>query len=110
MVIKEKEITLEKAGALLLSSGLSVPDDTDYTAGFFHSRKLIGTGSISGRILKGIAVHRDYRGENITARIVTHLSSRCLEKGLDNFFIFTKYSEMEKFSKSGIFRCRICKR
>ena len=101
MLIKEKKITSEKAKSLLLSSGLSVPGDIDYTAGFFHGSLLIGTGSVSGNILKGIAVHEDYRGENITAKIITHLASVCLKKGFDNFFIFTKFSEKDKFEDLG---------
>ena len=101
MIIKEKKIPLSRAVPLLISSGLTVPEDIDYTAGLFHNGELVGTGSISGNILKGIAVHTDYQGQNITAKIVTHLTSICFEKNLDNFFIFTKYSEKDKFADLG---------
>ena len=101
MIIKEKKIQLSRALPLLKSAGLNAPDNTDYTAGFYSGDKLVGTGSICGNILKGIAVHSDYRGENITSKIVSTLTDECFRREYSNFFIFTKDSEKDKFISLG---------
>ena len=102
MIIKEKKIQLSRALPLLESAGLKAPENTDFTAGFYSGDKLVGTGSICGNILKGIAVDSDFRGENITSKIVSTLSDECFRRGSSNFFIFTKDSEKDKFSSIGL--------
>ena len=101
MFLREKEISIIKAFPLLESSGLDMPDDSDYTVGVYSGEELVGTGSVCGCVLQGIAVKKEYRGLEITSRIVTNLVMKCIERSIDNFFIFTKFTEKEKFISMG---------
>ena len=101
MIVREKEIQLKKALPLLEASGLKAPENTDFTAGFYSGDKLVGTGSLCGNILKGIAVDSSFRGENITSQIVSTLIDECFRREVYNFFIFTKEREKEKFRNLG---------
>ncbi|MBR6528732.1 MAG: adenylyltransferase/cytidyltransferase family protein [Firmicutes bacterium] len=95
-----EEIEIEKAEALLEACGLSVPRGIDYTAGVFNDDgKLVATGSLKGDMIQGIAVDPDFQGEDLTAKIFTHLIQTTTEESL---YLFTKPDKVQQFVGLGM--------
>lgn len=92
---------LECVKALLESHGLSLDDDVEYTIGIFRDEELIGTGSVSGKVIKCVAVSEKIKGEGISAKIVTSLLHYLSGKGVHHVFIFSKPESAEQFRSLG---------
>lgn len=97
----EKQINIKESEKLLKELDLKIPKGVDYTVGIFDGNNMIGTGSISGDILKGIGVKEDYQGLGIMAKIISNLLIKCSENNKKNIFIYTKYSEKKNFVHLG---------
>lgn len=106
----EKEIRLESTEAkrdlldLLAKFDLTFSDHIDYTMGLYDGSKLIGTGSLSGRVLRDIAIDADYQGKKLTHRILDHLIKEGERRGIKGFQIFTKPEKVPVFERDG-FTC-----
>ena len=78
-MITEREIFLtnpdEKAAVIefLNGFGLTFTGNIDYTMGLFEDGKLIGTGSLGGRVMRDIAISKDYQKKGLTRRIIRNL-------------------------------------
>lgn len=96
----EKEPLLE----LLARYELTFSDHIDYTVGLYDGEKLIATGSLSGRVLRDIAVDEEYRGQGLTHQILDALIEEGQRRGIKGFQIFTKPSAVPVFEKHG-FTC-----
>lgn len=95
-----EEIQMEKAIELLNKCGLSEPKGVDYTAGVFNdSGKLVATGSLKGDMIQGIAVDPDFQGEDLTAKVFTHLIQKTDE---DSLYLFTKPLKVQQFVGLGM--------
>jgi [citrate (pro-3S)-lyase] ligase len=101
-VWEEKEI--EEPGMiqdLLASLGLRHPGKTDYTLGLYYNGSLVGTGSLVGDTIQGLAVRPDFQGEGLAARIVSHLLKKAFDSAKEDLFIFTKPEEAWRFKELG---------
>ena len=95
-----EEIEIEQAETLLAACGLSVPGGIDYTAGVFNDDgKLVATGSLKGDMIQGIAVDPEFQGEDLTAKIFTHLIQTTTEESL---YLFTKPDKVQQFVGLGM--------
>lgn len=95
-----EEIEIEKASGLLESCGLSVPRGIDYTVGVFNdSGKLVATGSLKGDMIQGIAVDPSCQGEDLTAKVFTHLIQTTTSESL---YLFTKPDKVQQFVGLGM--------
>lgn len=78
-MITEREIFLtdpeEKARVVefLKEFDLTFTGNIDYTMGLFDDGKLIGTGSLGGRVMRDIAISKDYQKKGLTHRIIRNL-------------------------------------
>lgn len=70
--------------------GLKLPQKIDYTVGIYDGEKIIGTGSVSGNILKGIGINSEYQNEGIMGKIITHLMNKSISLGHDELYVYTK--------------------
>ncbi|MFZ7102461.1 MAG: [citrate (pro-3S)-lyase] ligase [Peptococcaceae bacterium] len=86
---------------LFASFDLHDVTNTDYTVGIFEDKKLIGTGSLKGDILMGIAVDRAQQGCGISGRILSHLLKVAVERGIQTLYIFTRPEKEGAFSSFG---------
>ncbi len=105
-----EEIKLNQASALLAACNLTAPRGVDYTAGVFlrsdgfdtaQNDCLAACGSLKGDMIQGIAVDPAFQGEDLTAKLMTHLASRAAEKGIHSLYLFTKPEKAVQFAGIG---------
>lgn len=81
--------------------GLGYEKDIEYTIALLDDSKIIGTGSISGKVLKSIAVDPQRRGEGIASKIITRLVKEQFRRGRTKIFLFTSPDKIEQFISLG---------
>ncbi|MDD2499044.1 MAG: GNAT family N-acetyltransferase, partial [Desulfitobacteriaceae bacterium] len=107
--IKEKvlkptsESDQKRLDAFLCRQGLTLDKDIEYSMVLTDSGKIVAAGSFSGRILKCIAVDKEYQGEGLAARVVTHLINEQYHRGRTHLFIYTKPENKLVFSDMGFY-------
>lgn len=90
--------------ALLASGGLRDEGDTELTALLTGADgRLLACGSLSGRILKQIAVDPAAEGAGGCAAIVTALVQQALERGVVHPFLYTKPAHTALFRSLGFY-------
>lgn len=95
--------SIEPAEALLMRCGLKPPTGVDYTMGIFTSAdgRLIATGSLKGDMIQGLAVDPDTQGEDLSAKVLTHLINKAIETGRRTLYLFTKPESAQKLASIG---------
>ncbi|MCK5600109.1 [citrate (pro-3S)-lyase] ligase [bacterium] len=99
MVLKGAQ--LDKAESLLSRLGLVLEEDVEYTVGLFNGDELIGTGSLSGNILKCIGVDPKFQEGGLTTKIVNELISYQNQRGIHHLFLFTTPTNAALFEGLG---------
>jgi [citrate (pro-3S)-lyase] ligase len=84
----------------LEQQNLEYEDNVEFTLKVIDdaSGEMVGTGSIEGAIIKCIAVDSNYRGEGISALILSALVKEQFNRGRKHFFVFTDPSNIEEIS------------
>ena len=106
-MITEREIFLtdpeEKARVVefLKEFDLTFTGNIDYTMGLFDDGKLIGTGSLGGRVMRDIAISKDYQKKGLTHRIIRNLQVVSNRRGITGNQIFTKPKNDPVFAHMG---------
>ena len=109
-MITEREIFLtdpeEKAKVIefLKEFELTFTGNIDYTMGLFDDGKLIGTGSLGGRVMRDIAISAGYQKKGLTRRIIRNLLGESHRRGVTGNQIFTKPKNVPIFEHMG-FSC-----
>lgn len=85
----------------LAAFDLSYTAQVDYTMGLFKDGALVATGSLSGEVLRNIAIDESLQGEGYTAAVVSHLIGEASRRGIFHYFIFTKPATAHLFSALG---------
>ena len=89
--------------ALLAQAGLRDEGDADATALIVEEEQLLGCGSLSGKVLKQIAVSPAAEGQDVCARIVTALVQEAMTRGIPYPFLFTKPNNVRLFRSLGFY-------
>lgn len=101
-MIYEQEIDITRAAELLSRCGLTEPAGVDYTVGLFDADgRLIASGSLKGDMIQGIAVDPSRQGEDLTARLLTHLIGQASQRGIHSLYLFTKPEKAVQFQSLG---------
>lgn len=79
----------KKVSDFLKEQGLILENDVEYTIAILIDDKIVGTGSLSGRILKCIAVQKEFQRLGISTRIVSNLVNEAYFRGNTHLFIYT---------------------
>ena len=88
--------------AFLRARGLEPPQaQAEYTVSFLDDGRLVGTGSLSGRIIQGLAVDDSLRGAGLALRIVSELEAEAARRGRTRLFIFTGPGNRDIFASLG---------
>ena len=112
MAFYTEEIKINQAEKLLVSCGLKCPEGVDYTVGVFLQEhgmqeayggedRLVGCGSLKKDMIQGIAVDPSFQGEDLTAKIITHLVQKATEQGMKSLYLFTKPEKTASFTGLG---------
>ncbi len=75
---------------LLEEAGLQPEEPLEQTVLLYDGATLCATGSRQGGLLKCIAVSNRYRGQDLTAQVVTALRREAFAQGHRQLFLFTK--------------------
>ncbi len=96
-----RESERKKIDIFLQSQGLILEKDVIYTLAMYENDSIIGTGSISGNVLKCIAIAPDYQGEGLLNKLMTLLIDEQFKRGNTHLFIFTKPQNKKIFEDLG---------
>jgi len=92
---------IEEIKSFLCSMNLKYENNIEYTIALLEDEKIIATGSISGNVLKCIAVDARKQGEGIAAKIVSILVREQYKKGRTKNFLFTSPKKASQFISLG---------
>ena len=95
--------TLSEITQLLRDNDLSYDADIEETLLIKIDGEAAATGSISGNVLKCIAVGENFKSRNLTGNLLTRLISKEYQKGNTDLFLFTKPKNKEIFGQLGFF-------
>ncbi|MDI6600568.1 MAG: [citrate (pro-3S)-lyase] ligase [Thermoanaerobacteraceae bacterium] len=96
--IPDERLQLEE---FLKAFDLALDEDIQESIGLFDGNTMVGTCSLSGKVMKGFAVREDYRGLNLTSTLVSEMIRRLSLRGIYKSFIFTKPENREIFENVG---------
>lgn len=99
--INESKNDYSKWEALLHQANIRAEKNIDYTVGIFEDEKLIGTGSLSGNVLKCIAICKQYTGGKVINKLISHLISLVFENGERSCYVYTNPESMNSFKHLG---------
>lgn len=80
---------------------LTFNEQVDYTVALYKEDTIVATGSLSGEILRNIAIDESLQGEGLTSAVVSHLIQEAGRRGIYHYFIFTKPEMSHLFSALG---------
>ena len=95
--------TLSQITQLLADNDLTFDSDIEETLLVKIEGEAAATGSISGNVLKCIAVNDKFKNRNLTGNLLTQLISREFIKGNTELFLFTKPKNKEIFRQLGFY-------
>lgn len=100
-IFHEFEEELHEVKELLKSEALELDPFIDATYGIYDGLRLIGTGSVGGKTIRSICIHKDYRDEPVINQLVTYLVKVLYRKGMDHVFLYTKPESKKSFEYLG---------
>ncbi len=101
MLDERRADDLNQVEALILTCGLTLSRPVDYTVGIYSGDRLLATGSLIGDTIQMVAVDPDFQGEDLSARVVTHLIKYAFDKDIRTLRLFTKPEGVEYFTPLG---------
>lgn len=87
--------------SFLANHHLLLEQDIDKTIVVRKEDKLVGTGSVSGNVLKSIAVATEFQGEGVLTLIINTLKNYIFNKNYYNVFVYTTREQVPKFKSLG---------
>lgn len=101
MYTEDRIRDIKEAESLLNECGLTIPQGVEYTVGIYDNNEIVATGSIKGDMIQGMAVSPNHQGEDLSARVITHLINKSFEDGKTSLNLFTKPSKASTFASLG---------
>ena len=90
-----------RLAAFLESRGLSWDEEPDYTVVVLQGGRIVGSGSLAGRIVRGLAVDEGLAGEGLAVRILSEIEAEAGRRGIVRPFIFTSPANRAIFESLG---------
>lgn len=92
----------EENQAFLRAQGLEAPEGLpDFRACLFDHGKMVGTASLYGRVIQGLAVEPGLGGGGLASRLVSELEAEAGRRGEARLFIYTSPAKREVFASLG---------
>lgn len=79
----------EAVAAFLRARGLDWEEGLEVTVALYRGSEIVGTGSLSGRVIKCLAVEDSLRGEGLATIMVSRLEHEAAAKGFAHPMVFT---------------------
>jgi [citrate (pro-3S)-lyase] ligase len=98
-----KGAELERLRSFLSGEGLGYDERIGFTVNLIEEERITATGSLDGRVLKCLAVSKEYKSEGLAALIVTELIKEAAKNGEYHLFVFTKPENGELFASLGFY-------
>ena len=99
-----KNNNLIKLKAFLEKNSLTYDENISFTVMILnYSNNIIATGSLDKNIIKCVGVDNNYRNENLTSTIISHLLNESILRGYNKLFIFTKVDNEIIFRNFGFY-------
>ncbi|MBF7995352.1 [citrate (pro-3S)-lyase] ligase [Rahnella laticis] len=89
--------------ALLHQSQLGMDDDIEYFVVALSGRRLIGCAGLVSNTIKCVAVATDWRGENLSARLLSEVENFAVQRGKFHLFLYTRPGNLERFRGCGFY-------
>ncbi len=97
-----KEVLLEEEKNKLISFlrkyNLDYEFDINYSILVYDKEKLVATASLANNVMKCFLVHEDYKHQNITNLMFSHLVNELKTNNIYNYFVFTSPENEKVFT------------
>lgn len=94
---------LEDIRALLQQSQLGMDDDIEQFVVACVGRRLVGCAGLVSNTIKCVAVAQDWRGENLSARLLGEIENLAVLNGNFHLFLYTRPANLERFRGCGFY-------
>ncbi|AEX51539.1 [citrate (pro-3S)-lyase] ligase [Rahnella aquatilis] len=102
-VSQPPEGMLEDIRALLQQSQLGMDDDIEQFVVACSGRRLVGCAGLVSNTIKCVAVAADWRGENLSARLLGEVENLAVSGGKFHLFLYTRPSNLQRFRGCGFY-------
>ena len=100
-----KGVVRRRVEEFLSRQGLRYDKGIQYTVVLYDRQgEVAATGSLEKNVLKCIAVDEKWRGEGLTATVVSTLRSQAFQQNQQHLFLFTKPHNKQTTSRASILR------
>lgn len=90
--------------AFLQKQGLRYDQGVEFAAVFYDSQgEIAAAGALQRNVLKCVAVDEQYRGEGLTASVISALRAAAFDRGQRKLFLFTKPHNDRMFGEFGFY-------
>jgi len=95
--------TIAEICVLLEENQLGIDDDIEYFVTARVGKTLVGCAGLAGSTIKCVAVAPVWRGENLSARLISEVEHVALEQGHFHLFLYTRPANLQRFRASGFY-------
>ncbi len=101
---------LDEVRALLGGGGLGMDADIRRFVVARSGRRMVGCAGIAGNVIKCVAVAMDYRGDNLSARLLAEVEILAVREGHFHLFLYTRPANIDVFRGCGFYPLAQCDR
>ncbi|QLK60722.1 [citrate (pro-3S)-lyase] ligase [Enterobacteriaceae bacterium Kacie_13] len=94
---------LEDIRALLQQSQLGMDDDIERFVVACAGKRVIGCAGLVSSTIKCVAVAADWRGGNLSARLLGEVENLAVQSGHFHLFLYTRPANLERFRSCGFY-------
>ncbi len=94
---------LDDVRALLAASQLGMDADIRQFVVARDGKRLAGCAGIAGNVIKCVVVAADFRGDNLSARLVGEVENLAVRQGHFHLFLYTRPANIELFRGCGFY-------
>src|SRR5471030_829734 len=94
---------LDDVRALLGDGGLGMDADIRQFVVARSGKRMVGCAGIAGNVIKCVAVAADFRGDNLSARLLAEVEIMAVRQGHFHLFLYTRPANIEVFRGCGFY-------
>ncbi|AWM81487.1 [citrate (pro-3S)-lyase] ligase [Gammaproteobacteria bacterium ESL0073] len=103
-LLNNSEKSLNDVKGLLESCHLKVDRQVDlFAVAYTDNNDIIACAGLFHNIIKCVAISPEYRGENLTSRLINEIILYAADRGVFHLFLYTKPENIRVFEKCGFY-------